>query len=36
MAGPITVLIVDDSEDDREAFRRMLERGASRGSCSGG
>src|SRR5687768_1259333 len=29
MAGPITILIVDDSEDDREAFRRMLERGAS-------
>lgn len=29
MAGPITILIVDDSEDDREVFRRMLERGAS-------
>ena len=29
MAEPITVLIIDDSEDDREAFRRMLERGAS-------
>ncbi|MDB5524116.1 MAG: sensor histidine kinase/response regulator hybrid protein [Rhizobium sp.] len=29
MAGPITILIIDDSEDDREVFRRMLERGAS-------
>lgn len=29
MSGPISVLIIDDSEDDREVFRRMLERGAS-------
>lgn len=29
MARPTTVLIIDDSEDDREVFRRMLERHAS-------
>lgn len=29
MERPLTVLIIDDSEDDREVFRRMLERGAS-------
>jgi signal transduction histidine kinase len=29
MAEPTTILIIDDSEDDREAFRRMLRRGTS-------
>ncbi|UVC09783.1 response regulator [Rhizobium sp. TH2] len=29
MAGPTTILIIDDSEDDREVFRRMLTRGTS-------
>jgi CheY-like chemotaxis protein len=27
--APLRVLIIDDSEDDREAFRRMLSRGST-------